>query len=231
MLSSHWLVAADFLSAILLLTRGCPGSFREREIEAIRSTKPRLLCVCATPRSHRPVCFPFFPFGILSWERVFYGCHRAQKQQEHTHGADSAFVTLLWNAPSHYDANEQTWALVNHCVFTVRTSTITSEAVEKMWRELSLGQTQTSADKHLGFLHCKTSMWCSHCILYNPISTTGTHCTFISISSTRNKSNLEAAFQTRAEELLVPEGTIKYSCLLSCSWQGPHFGVASKSDH
>lgn len=129
---------------------------------------------------------------------MFYGCHRAQKQQEHAHTDQTVLLSLFFGMRrAYYHANEQTRALVNHCVFTVRTSAVGAEGGRKRCGE------NRARPKHRPVQINISSLWrgrvvftlpaCS--IHYNPLSSTGNHCTFILISSTRNKSNLKAVFQ------------------------------------
>lgn len=113
-----------------------------------------------------------------------------------THRPDSAFVTLLWNAAGLLPCKRaSTGPCKPLCVHCKDLGCRRRGWKKKTRREPSPAQTQARADQHLGSPHSGESAWC--CVLYItiPLSSTGNHCSFILISSTRNKSNLKAVFQ------------------------------------
>lgn len=159
---------------------------------------------------------------------MFYGCHRAQKQQEHAHTDQTVLLSLFFGMRrAYYYANEQTRALVNHCVLTVRTSAVGSDAARNRARpkhrpvEINiLGRargvhaacvfyTLQSAFKHWESLQFYLNLFHKEQIQFESC--------FSALGRKKKKE--------KKESLLVPEGTIKYLCRVSCSFQGPHFCV------
>lgn len=168
----------------------------------------------------RPVCFPFFPFGILSWEPVFYGCHRAQKQQEYTHtGSRQCFCHSSLECAEPLLCK---WANMGPCKPLCVHCKDLSYHLRGCRKKTSLSQSQTHADKHLGFLQCRTSMWCSRCILYtwrSPFNHWDSLHFYLNLfyKEQIQFGSFFPAQGRKTESLLVPEGTIKYSCLFNCS--------------
>lgn len=166
---------------------------------------------------------------------MFYGCHRAQKQQEHAHTDQTVLLSLFFGMRrAYYHANEQTRALVNHCVFTVRTSAVGAEGGRKRRGENRARPKHRPVEINiLGLLTLERARGVVFYTLQSPFKHWESLQFYLNLFH-KEQIQFESCFPALGREkepLLLPEGTIKYLCSVSCSFQGPHVRVTSESDH
>lgn len=152
-----------------------------------------------------------------------------------THRPDSAFVTLLWNAagllPCKRASTGPCKPLCVHCKDL--------GCRRRGWKKKDAERTEPGPNTG----PCRSTSWVSPLwrervvlcsIHYNPPFKHWESLQFYLNLFHKEQIQFESSFPAlgrEEESLLLPGGTIKYLCSVSCSFQGPHACVTSESGH